>query len=304
VTNRDLTLVVLAAGMGSRYGGLKQLEPIGPGGATLMDYALYDARRAGFTAAVFVIRPEMDEAIGRFAAERSRAFPRMTSAHQRLDDVPTGCTVPDSRTKPWGTAHAVLAAASTVRAPFAVLNADDFYGESAFIAVAKFLAAQGAKPVPEWALVGYRLKDTVPTGEKRGVNRAVCRTDDAGHLTAIEEVLEIEPRGSGFVGRNAVGAVTLSGDELVSMNLWALTPAVFPLLKNAFASFLDSIRAQDAELLLPTVIGDAVARGLASVRVLEARSAWLGVTHRADRAAVSDALRALVAKGRYPERLW
>lgn len=304
MTDRGLTLVVLAAGAGSRYGGLKQLEPIGPGGATLMDYALYDARRAGFTDAVLVIRPEMDEAFRRFAAERSGAFPRMTSAHQRLDDVPAGFTAPGSRTKPWGTAQALLAAGTAVRAPFAVLNADDFYGESAFAAVAKFFAATDAERVPQWALVGYRLKDTVPAGETRGVNRAVCRTDRAGALTAIEEVLEIKSLGKGFVGRNAAGTVALGGDELVSMNMWALTPAVFDLLKNAFAAFLGSSRAQDVELLLPTVIGDAVARGLAKVRVLEAGATWLGVTHRADRAAVSDALKALAAEGRYPERLW
>ncbi|MFI5279332.1 MAG: NTP transferase domain-containing protein [Gemmatimonadales bacterium] len=304
MTDPDLTLVVLAAGMGSRYGGLKQLEPVGPGGATLMDFAFHDARRAGFTGAVLVIRPEMDEVIGRFAAERSRAFPHITSVHQRLDDVPAGCTVPASRTKPWGTAQAVLAAAGAVRKPFAVLNADDFYGASAFAAVATFLAAQGPKPTPEWAVVGYRLKDTVPAGEKRGVNRAVCRTDAAGFLTTIEEVLDIEPRGEVFAGRNAAGTVTLSGNELVSMNLWALTPAVFDVLRSAFAAFLGSGRTEGAELLLPTVIGDAVARGLASVRVLDAKSEWLGVTHRADRAAVSDALQALVARGLYPERPW
>jgi hypothetical protein len=303
VTDRGLTLVVLAAGMGSRYGGLKQLEPIGPGGATLMDYALYDAHRAGFTDAVLVIRPETDDVFRRFVAERSRAFPRITLAHQRLDDVPAGLTVPVSRTKPWGTAHAVLAAAGAVRTPLAVLNADDFYGESAIRAIAKFLAAAD-EPVPEWALVGYRLKDTVPAGEERGVNRAVCRTDRAGRLTAIEEVLEIKPRGKGFVGRNAAGTVALGGDELVSMNLWALTPAVFDLLRNALGAFLRSGRTQDAELLLPAVIGDAVARGLATVRVLEAGGTWLGVTHRADRAAVSDALKTLLAQGRYPERLW
>jgi hypothetical protein len=304
VTNRDLTLVVLAAGVGSRYGGLKQLEPIGPGGATLMDYALYDARRAGFTDAVLVIRPEMDEAVGRFAGERARAFPRISSAHQRLDDVPAGCTVPGSRTKPWGTAHAVLAAARAVRTPFAVLNADDFYGAAAFAAVAEFLATADEKPVPEWALAGYRLRDTVPAGDTGGVNRAVCRTDKSAYLTAIEEVMEIEPRDGGFVGRSAAGAVALNGAELVSMNLWALTPAVFDLLGRAFAAFLRSGPAPDAELLLPTVFGHAVARGLARVRVLDAGGAWLGVTHKADRAAVSDALRALVAEGRYPERLW
>ncbi|MFI5214675.1 MAG: NTP transferase domain-containing protein, partial [Gemmatimonadales bacterium] len=182
MTDRGLTLVVLAAGMGSRYGGLKQLEPIGPGGATLMDYALFDARRAGFTEAVIVIRPEMDETFRRFKGDRASAPIRITPVHQRLDDVPSGFKVP-GRAKPWGTAQAVLATESAVRTPFAVLNADDFYGEAAFSIASKFLGAE-----QRWALIGYPLRETVPARDSGGVNRAVCRTDAAGQLTAIEEV--------------------------------------------------------------------------------------------------------------------
>ncbi|MFI5214612.1 MAG: NDP-sugar synthase [Gemmatimonadales bacterium] len=299
MTDQGLTLVVLAAGMGSRYGGLKQLEPIGPGGATLMDYALFDARRAGFTEAVIVIRPEMDETFRRFKGDRARAPIRITPVHQRLDDVPSGFTVPGSRTKPWGTAQAVLATENAVRTPFAVLNADDFYGEAAFSIASKFLGAE-----QRWALIGYPLRETVPARDSGGVNRAVCRTDAAGQLTAIEEVFDIVAGNGGFVGRGAAGALSLSGDEPVSMNLWAFTPTVFDLLRLAFAEFLRSAPGELAELLLPSVIGDAVARGQANVRVLEARSVWLGVTHQADRAAVSEALKRLVMDGRYPERLW
>jgi dTDP-glucose pyrophosphorylase len=298
VTDRDLTLVVLAAGMGSRYGGLKQLEPIGPGGATLMDYALFDARRAGFTEAVIVIRPEMHQTFEQFIAARSRAPIRITPVHQRLDDVPTDVAV-GARTKPWGTAQAVLATRDRVRTPFAVLNADDFYGEAAFSVASKFLGVSNA-----WALVGYALRETVPARDAGGVNRAVCRTDGDGRLTAIEEVFEIRSGEDGFTGRGASGTVELSGDELVSMNLWAFTPSVFDALGRAFAAFLRSGPGEKDELLLPSVIGDAVGRGAADVRVLESRSVWLGVTHQADREAVSHALKRLVMDGRYPERLW
>lgn len=299
MTHGGPTLVVLAAGMGSRYGGLKQLEPLGPGGATLMDYALFDAQRAGFGEAVVVIRPEMDETFRKFCADRIRAPIRITPVHQRIDDVPAGFAG-GARVKPWGTAQAVLATAGAVHTPFAVLNADDFYGEAAFSVASKFLGATKA-----WAIVAYPLKDTVPGGAgSGGVNRAVCRTDAAGRLTAIEEVFDIIPRDGGFVGGGAEGTLELSGDELVSMNLWAFTPAVFDLLGRAFAGFLRAGPGEKAELLLPTVIGDAVARGEADVRVLAARSVWLGVTHRGDRAAVSEALKRLVMDGRYPERLW
>jgi len=296
VTDGGPTLVVLAAGMGSRYGGLKQLEPIGPGGATLMDYALFDARRAGFTEAVVVIRPEMDETFRAFVAGRSRAPIRITPVHQRPDDVPAGFAAAP-RAKPWGTAQAVLAAQGSVHTPFAVLNADDFYGEAAFSIASKFLGVS-----KDWALVGYPLKDTVPGSG--GVNRAVCRTEGTGRLVAIEEVFDIAPNNGGFLGRGAEGTLSLSGDEPVSMNLWAFTPPVFDLLKRAFAEFLRSGPGEKAELLLPSVIGAAISRGEASVRVLEARSVWLGVTHRGDRAAVSEALKRLVMDGRYPERLW
>ena len=303
----DVTLVVLAAGMGSRYGGMKQLDAVGPGGWTLMDYSVFDARRAGFTDVVFVIRPDMEDAFRPFAAARYGAGDgalRVAMVHQRLDALPAGAPVPPGRRKPWGTAHAVLAAADAVRTPFAVVNADDFYGAAAYEAVAGFLTGEGRTgALPTWAIAGYRLDET--TSDAGGVNRGVCRTDSAGWLTHIEEVLDIVPApDGGFTGRASGGAVALEPAALVSMNIWAFTPAVFDVLRNGLADFLRVADPVKDEFLLPAAIQNAVHHGAARVRVLDPRSRWFGVTYPADRPAVADALRTLVAEGRYPERLW
>jgi hypothetical protein len=297
------TLVILAAGMGSRYGGNKQLDAVGPGGATLMDYSVHDARRAGFTDLVFVIRPDMEEAFRPFVAARYGAGGGLAvrTAHQRLDDLPAGAVVPAGRTKPWGTAHAVLAAEAQVHGPFAVVNADDFYGAEAWSAVAGFLR-EAPPGTPTWAVVGYRLRDTV--SEAGGVNRGACRTDAGGWLTGIDEVKEIVPAGTALTGMGPRGAVTLAGDSLVSMNMWAFTPVVFGLLREGLTRFLTSAEPLKGEYLLPEAVQDAVRSGAARVRVLDPGSRWFGVTYQADRPAVGAALRALVAAGRYPERLW
>lgn len=299
----ERTLVVLAAGMGSRYGGLKQLDPVGPGGATLMDYAVFDAWRTGFANVLFIIRPEMEEAFRPFVEGRYGGRVHVGTAHQRLDDLPSGFRVPDGRVKPWGTAHAVLAAAGAVRGPFAVVNADDFYGAKAYAAVTEFLGGPPAGAGPHtWAIVGYRLGDTLSA--EGGVNRGVCRTTDDGWLTGIEEVVDIARRGGTLEGRAAAGTVTLQADVLVSMNIWAFTPAAFDVLREGFARFLARPNAASGEYLLPGVVQEAITAGTARVRVLDAGSRWFGMTHKADRPAVESALRALVAEGLYPERLW
>lgn len=289
------SLVLLAAGMGSRYGGMKQLEGVGPppDRPTLMEYSLYDAHRAGFGEAVFVIRPDMVEAFPAFARRFERHIPWKVAV-QRLEDVPRGFTVPRDRAKPWGTAHAVLAAASQVQGPFAVLNADDFYGARGFKALAELLAAPAPAAPPTYGIVGYRLRDTL--SEAGAVNRGVCRTDADGWLLRIEEVLDIRRGPSGPVG--------LDGDALVSMNLWGFTPAVFDLLRKSFAAFLASGNLVKREFLLPTIIQGAIEGGAVRVRVLDAGSRWFGMTYPADRPAVEAALRDLVARGEYPERLW
>jgi len=298
-----LTLVVLAAGMGSRYGGMKQLDPVGPGGAPLMDYSVYDAWRSGFARVVFVIRPDMEDALHAFADTRFRGRVQVAAAHQRLDDVPVWVTVPPTRAKPWGTGHAVLAAQGAVDGPFAVVNADDFYGRRAFEAVSAFLRGDAGGRPPAYAVVGYRLRNTLSASG--GVNRATCRATPEGWLTAIEEVQGIAAAPAGaFAGRARTGPVTLTGDDLVSMNMWAFTPAVFDTLRHDFAEFLGSRDLTKDEFLLPAAIAAAARRRAARVRVLDPRSHWWGVTYADDRPRVAEAMRRLVAEGSYPERLW
>ena len=297
VTMGAPALVILAAGVGSRYGGPKQLEPVGPAGATLLDYSIYDARRAGFAKVVVVTRPELAAAFARIDA---------TVAIQRLEDLPAGMTLPPARTKPWGTGHAVLAAASAVGDPFAVVNADDFYGRDAFARAAEFLDAGHGGEAPEsFAIIAYPLRDTLSaTG---GVNRAVCRADGDGWLETVEEVVDIRRLEDGtYEGTDAHGRpVRLSGDALVSMNLWAFRPTVFTVLRRGFAEFLRQAGGRgQGEFLISHAIRDAVRRGEARVRLLSTRARWLGVTYPDDRPRVAAALRQLVAAGEYPERLW
>lgn len=282
-----LQLVILAAGSGSRYGGLKQLEAVGPGGHTLMEYSLFDALRAGFGSAIFVIRPDMQEPFHTFVARFSGQLAWRT-ALQRLEDVPPGVAIPSGRAKPWGTAHAVLAAASLLDAPFAVLNADDFYGAEAFAALATFLRGEAADQARRYALVGYRLRDTL--SEAGPVSRGVCHVDAEGWLQSIEEVTGIDR--------------ARDGNVVVSMNLWGFTPAVFDTLRAGLGEFFQSTEVERGEYLLPTAIDSAVGRGECRVRVLDPGSRWFGITHQADRPGVEAALRALVAAGRYSDRLW
>ncbi len=297
------TLVVLAAGMGSRYGGIKQLDAAGPGGATLMEYSLYDARRAGFGDVVFVIRDDLAEPFAELARARFGKHHSWSTVIQRLADVPAGVTVPTGRAKPWGTAHAVLAAAREVRGPFAVLNADDFYGAEAFAALSIFLRDHAQDRPPSWAVVGYRLRDTL--SEAGVVNRGVCRIGTDGWLESVEEVTGLEPSADGrYMGQGVSGPRRLDGDALVSMNLWGFTPVVVDLLRDGFVDFFQSADSLNGEFLLPTVINHAVRHGAARVRVLDPGSRWFGMTYPADRPRVAAALRQLVAAGQYPERLW
>jgi hypothetical protein len=288
------TLVVLAAGVGSRFGGPKQLSPVGPSGETLLDYSVHDARRAGFGKIVVVTRPEL-----------AAAFERLdvTIAIQRLDDVPAGTVVP-GRAKPWGTGQAVLAVATEVDGPFVVANADDFYGRDAFATAAQFLSTSHSGPPDAFANVAYPLRDTL--SDAGGVNRAVCHADGDGWLETVDEVVDIQHLSDGgYGGTDSRGRpVRLAPDSLVSMNLWVFTPAVFPLLRRGFTAFLHGPSVERGEFLIPHAIRDAMQGGGTRVRLLRTKSRWLGVTYAADRPRVEAALRQLVAAGEYPERLW
>jgi hypothetical protein len=297
------TLVVLAAGIGSRYGSLKQMDQVGPAGETIMDYSLFDARRAGFGRCVFIIRRSIERDFrdvilaklsGRFEADY---------IFQEIEDVPPGFSVPADRTKPWGTSHAVLAAASKVREPFAVINADDYYGVEPFRTMAEFLSGL-RNEATDYSLIGYDLAGTL--SEHGSVARGVCEVNAAGFLEGIVERTRIERTAAGAVfvdedGRN----VTLPAGKTVSMNFWGFTPTYFDFARTAFVRFLEKNAANPkAELYIPLVINALVRDGAATCRVLPTSARWFGVTYREDKPRVIEALAKLVEAGVYPPNLW
>ncbi len=296
------TLLVLAAGAGSRYGGLKQLAPIGPSGETLLEYSAYDACRAGFSRVVLVVRPEHEELFRSQLARMRRHMP-IRFAHQTLDVLPAGVSPPSGRTRPWGTGHAVLAAESEVDDAFAVVNADDFYGAESFAALAGFLSEPAERPGPALAMVGYRVAQTLT--EAGPVSRALCRLDEAGLLCEIIEIKKVWRRNGGIVYGDGEEVERLDGDELVSMNIWGFTRELFAELRRQFEAFLAiSGGDEEAEFLLPDVVQYLVREEHARVEVLRGGGRWCGITFREDEARVANILSELVEQGRYPKELW
>jgi len=299
------TLVVLAAGIGSRYGGLKQIDPVGPGGEVVLDYSVFDALRAGFGRVVFIIRHDIEQAFREAILSRYAGRVDAALAYQELDMLPPGFALPPERKKPWGTSHAVLCAADQVREPFAVINADDFYGEDAYRVLAKFLTAPAAPGPDEYSLVGFRLRNTLSAHGT--VARGVCSADADGFLTLAEEMTAIEALPDGRArNRNADGSFRdLTGDEPVSMNMWGFRPQVFEQIRTEFQVFLrDNAANPKAEFYIPTAITGMIRRGVARCRILPTTSAWFGVTYREDKPGVVESIRGLIREGRYPERLW
>lgn len=286
------TLLVLAAGMGSRYGGLKQIDPVGPCGETVLDYAVFDAIRAGFGRAVFVVRREFEESFRAAVTAKYSGRIAVDFAYQSVDDLPQGFDVPAGREKPWGTGHAVWCARSLLDGPFAVINADDFYGARSFAGLARFL---GSAKGNEFAIVGFRLANTL--SENGTVSRGVCAVE-AGRLLSI-----VEQRA---IARSDVGkGLRFSGEEIVSMNFWGFTPAVLDGLDAGLRLFLAASGTDPkAEYYLPAAISDMVARGAASVDVIPSEDAWFGITYRDDKPKVAAAIQSLVAAGTYPTRLF
>ena len=299
----DLTLVVLAAGLSTRYGRIKQLEPVGPGGEALVDYAIFDAVRAGFNKVVLVTRRELEKALREHVVGIFGDSLAMAVAYQELADVPESFAVPVDRRKPWGTGHAVLAAETAVREPFVAINADDFYGADAYVALADHLRAVGDADDIEFAAAGYTLRDTLSS--HGGVSRAVCEVNADGYLSRVTEVKRIEEASGTLAGVTVAGErFVLTGDETISMNIWAATPVAFPLLRQQFADFLDGHGSNpDAEFLLSTAVNDLIASGRGRVKVLPARGPWLGVTYQDDRPYVVARLSELVDAGLYPRSL-
>jgi len=298
-----LTLVVLAAGQGRRYGSLKQLDPVGPGGTTLAEYSVYDAVNAGFERVVFVVRGELlGEVRGAWDHLAERIEVRW--AEQRLDDLPGGFEPPPGRSRPWGTGHAVLAAEPDVEGSFVVVNADDFYGADAFGAAAAFLRGEPGGDAEAHAAVGYALRDTL--SEAGSVNRALLRSDALGWLERATEVIGIERMDGGARAPDGAGGWTaLSGSERVSMNFWAFRPALFAELRAALERFLGELQRPDTdEFYLSNAVEELIRIGRARVRLLESSSTWCGLTRPEDRERAARHLRSLVAAGEYPERLW
>jgi hypothetical protein len=297
-------LVILAAGIGSRYGGLKQMEPVGPGGEAVLDYAVFDAKQAGFGKFIFVIRREIERDFRETFGRRFAKHVNVDYAFQELNMVPAGHSVPPDRQKPWGTGHAVLCAAPSLDRPFAVINADDFYGAESFRALGRFLT-QAVPSTPDlFAMVGFQLDHTL--SEHGTVARGLCQTDAEGYLTSVEELTAIERQPSGARNKETGGSYrSLTGREIVSMNCWGFSLGLLGGLRRLFGEFLDrNQRNLKAEFYLPTAVNTLIQERRARVRVLPTPAHWFGVTYREDRAVVVESIRALVRAGGYPERLW
>jgi NDP-sugar pyrophosphorylase family protein len=290
-----LTLLVLAAGMGSRYGGLKQIEPVGPNGETILDYAAFDASRAGFQRVVFVIRQEFADLFRAQIGAKYSGWIEVDYVYQSLDVLPEGVAPATKREKPWGTGHAVWCARHAIRDNFAVINADDFYGSDSFARLAGFLRMARAA---QYAMVGFELVKTL--SEHGTVSRGICSVAEDGKLRSV-----VERQG---IDRGDVGIKKeYSGNEIVSMNCWGFTPEIFPALETRLQSFLALAQtdpARQPEFYLPAAVSDMVARGQATVNVLPTESSWFGITYREDKARVKTALADLVAAGKYPARLF
>lgn len=297
------TLVVLAAGIGSRYGGLKQIEAVGPHGAIVIEYSVHDAIRAGFDRVVCVIRRDIEKDFRALISSRFEKHIPVEYVFQDPDDLPAGYRLPEDRRKPWGTGHAVLACRNVVRDPFAVINADDFYGRRSYGALGTFLG--GVNPGSlDFSMVGFVLRNTL--SEHGHVARGVCEVDPRGFLKGVVECTNIERTATGARYADHDGAVReLTGNEVVSMNMWGFTPAIFGELGREFPSFLDRNTGNPkAEFFLPTVVDGLVASGKATVKVLSTPESWFGVTYPQDKAVVVEGIRGLVDKGIYPARLW
>ncbi len=299
-------LVIMAAGMGSRYGGLKQLDPVGNHGQLIIDYSIFDARRAGFETVVFVIKPEIETDFKAAIGDRVSKVMDVKYAYQLKEDLPEGYSVPAGRTKPWGTAHAALAARNIVDGPFAVINADDYYGPEAYQEIYNYLSTHSDGDMYEYVMVGYLLKNTVT--ENGTVARGVCEETADHYLTRVTERTKIEkgepPRFTEDDGRTWTD---LSADTIVSMNMWGFTRSFLDEALARFPAFLDktlAVNPEKGEYFLPTVVSQLIDEGKARVKVLRSEDKWYGVTYREDKPTVVAAITEKTAAGLYPDRLW
>ena len=302
-----MTLIIMAAGMGSRYGGLKQLDPLGPGGEFLLDYSIYDAIKAGFTKVVFVIKKENLELFRETVGERIEKAIKVEYAFQTIEDIPENGTIPEGRVKPWVTAHAVYGCRKFVDEPFAVINSDDFYGAEAFKCLADYLGkTQANDNIHRYSMAAYMLKNTLT--ENGSVSRGVCLDKD-GDLTSITEHTKIERLSDGrLINTDENGKIEELDENLhVSMNCWGFTPEFFGTLEKGLKDFFEINKGEKlnkAEYYLLTAVQDEIDAGTATVKLLETDAKWFGVTYKEDRPKVVEAIRKLIADGVYPEKLW
>ena len=302
------TLVIMAAGIGSRFGGgIKQLAPVGLNGEIIMDYSIHDAIEAGFNKIVFIIRKDIKDAFKEVIGDRIEKICKdldveIAYAYQELSELPEGVELPEGRTKPWGTGQAVLACKEVLHEPFAVINADDYYGKEAFVKLHDFLVGYAPEKANQFCMAGFILKNTL--SENGAVTRGICETNEEGYLTAVHETSNIVKTPEGAAVDNDGQLTSINAESYASMNMWGLTPEFFEILEKGFAEF---VAAQEegnlkGEYLLPTIIGDLLKEGKVEVKVLKSHDKWFGVTYKEDKELVVNEVKALVEKGLYPEK--
>ena len=302
--SQSISLLVMAAGMGSRYGGLKQLDPVGPSGEVLLDYAVYDARQAGIPRVVFLIRKDLEADFRKAIGKRYEGKLEVDYAFQELHDLPNGFLVPAGRKKPWGTGQAILAAGKVIRGPFVAINADDFYGRQSYQLLQHHLSSKEGHGKGEFAMAGFRLDQTL--SDHGAVTRGVCQRDGKGYLVGVEEFFELKKNGAKVAGKNKGGkAGEFSGDDPVSMNCWGFNESIFGMLQDGFAKFLqEEGRSEKSEYLIPNAVGGWIGEGKARVKVLPTGEKWAGMTYPADKPIVSAYLKKLNQQGIYPDPLF
>lgn len=295
------TLLILAAGMGSRFGGLKQVEPVGPNGEAIIDYTIYDAIRAGFGKVVFVIREMFADEFKAKFEKKLKGKIKTEYVYQELYNIPEGFSVPQNREKPWGTAHAILVARKVVREPFCALNADDFYGYNALKEMAGFLI--NSDDPAEYAAIGYKLSNTL--SDYGSVSRGICEVNEDGLLESIVETKKIMKKDGNIISIEPDGKEKhLTGDEIVSMNIWGFKTSIFGLLEEKLSEFLsEHINEPKSEIYIPSVVFEIINEDKAKVKVLETNSRWFGVTYKEDTPFVVENISSLVEKGEYPEEI-
>ncbi len=305
--NEKPTLIIMAAGMGSRYGGSKQVDKMTDAGEIILDFSLYDAMMAGFDRAIFVIREEHREIFKELVDERAGRFMTIEYAYQKLDDIPEGYAVPEDRQKPWGTSHAVLACRHLINGPFAVINADDYYGPGGFAAVYDYLTANSDSDKYEFCMAGYKLENTVT--DNGHVARGVCEIDKNGYLDKVTERTKImrQPEGIAFTEDDGETWTVLPEGTVVSMNFWGFSASMMKELENGLPAFLDKALAENplkGEYPLPSTVDELIQSGKARVKVLTSPDKWCGVTYKEDKEDVKNTLESKKDNGLYPDKLW